>query len=1027
MEIPAILEEQSRQGRVVLLLGAGASTAAKDSKGNSPPTGRELARLLSTKFLGGQYSDADLSSVAEYAVSEQGLLQVQTFICEVFQVFEPTKPHLLLPRFRWAGLATTNYDLLVEKAYARVSDALQTPVPFIENGDQVIEVLRDPKNLMYLKLHGCISRISNEKCPLILTKDQYITYRQGRDRIFQHLHEWAYEHTIVFAGHSVQDLDIREIIFELDTSTKSRPRYFFISPNPTEIERRFWETKKVTILDGTFSQFLDKLDQLLTGELRGLVVVTREQHAIAQRFRVPGAVLTKNCAQFLTTDAVYVSACNSTKSVSPSDFYTGYNAEWAPIEQDLDVRRAFADDIIEDVFLVDDLQERKPLELILITGYAGSGKSVSLRRIAWDAAKSYNCLCIYLEDTARINVGAIQELIELCRERLFLFADNGAERIRDFRELLNSVGEYGTLLTVITAARNNEWNLIAGEIQSSVTTEYQVPALKHSEILDLLDLLEKHRSLGHLATKSKEERFHEFEALAGRQLLVALHEATLGRPFEEIVESEFRNLVSDEARQVYLTVCILNRLGVPVRAGIISRVHGLPFSEFKARLFKPLEHVVYSDYDERIRDNVYQARHPVIAEIVFDRLLNDPEQRFREYHRCLSALNIDYSTDDKAFRQLVRARTLLGLFPNPSHCKEIFEVASSKVGDEPHLLQQKAIYEMHRADGDLSQASAYLSRAIEAQPYNRTFKHTKAELAFQKVNTARTDLEREKLLREATTLAIEAKDSRFGETHSYHTLAKVNVKRLEIELQNGNTDFTDGNLQSIVRNIEAYISEGLQIDPRSSYLLAEQANLATLLKDSPRTVESLKKAVDNNPKLAFLAIQLSDCYLRDGDVKNAGLVLEHALNANRSDRKLNYRFGVFLSEHGGSPEDVSYYLRRSFVPGDQNYDAQLRYARALFICKDYEGAREQLSRLRNNRYLQGGQRLYEIEGVCHGLVSAIRHTNLFAKELRSQLAVFISRASVPNDVWSQLTEGVRITFRLAFNFKGATGFDCRLA
>jgi hypothetical protein len=110
------------------------------------------------------------------------------------------------------------------------------------------------------------------------------------------------------------------------------------------------------------------------------------------------------------------------------------------------------------VFLLDDLQGRKPSELILVSGYAGSGKSVSLRRIAWDAAKSYNCLCLYLDDAARINVGAIQELIELCRERVFLFVDNGSERIRDIRSLLDGIGEYGTLLTVITAARNNEWN-----------------------------------------------------------------------------------------------------------------------------------------------------------------------------------------------------------------------------------------------------------------------------------------------------------------------------------------------------------------------------------------------------------------------------------------------------------------------------------------------------------------------------------------------------------------------------------------
>jgi hypothetical protein len=52
MEIPPILEEQGRQGRIILLLGAGASIEAKNALGKSPPTGRELSALLSKKFLG---------------------------------------------------------------------------------------------------------------------------------------------------------------------------------------------------------------------------------------------------------------------------------------------------------------------------------------------------------------------------------------------------------------------------------------------------------------------------------------------------------------------------------------------------------------------------------------------------------------------------------------------------------------------------------------------------------------------------------------------------------------------------------------------------------------------------------------------------------------------------------------------------------------------------------------------------------------------------------------------------------------
>ena len=238
------MRNRARQGRVVLVLGAGASVDARDPKNRKPPTGAELAKLISQKFLGGEFDRADLATVAEYAFSESGLLTVQQYIHDLFTLFEPTAAHCLLTKFVWGGLATTNYDCLVEKAYAKTPGAMQVPVPFIENGDRIIESLRDPKSLKYLKLHGCISRITNENCPLILARDQYLKYRHCRDRVFEQLREWAYEHTIVFVGHSVQDADLRETIFELDQQLKSRPRYFLVAPRRSESRSGFGKQKK---------------------------------------------------------------------------------------------------------------------------------------------------------------------------------------------------------------------------------------------------------------------------------------------------------------------------------------------------------------------------------------------------------------------------------------------------------------------------------------------------------------------------------------------------------------------------------------------------------------------------------------------------------------------------------------------------------------------------------------------------------------------------------------------------------------
>ncbi|TOG14120.1 hypothetical protein CGJ07_24745, partial [Vibrio parahaemolyticus] len=93
-----------------------------------------------------------------------------------------------------------------------------------------------------------------------------------------------------------------------------------------------------------------------------------------------------------------------------------------------------------------------------------------------------------------------------------------------------------------------------------------------SEIKDLVKLLEINKCLGpNLINKSFEKRCEEFKELHGRQLLVALHEATMGKPFEDIIHDEYKNIFPIEAKRIYLTICTMNRLRLPVRAGLISR------------------------------------------------------------------------------------------------------------------------------------------------------------------------------------------------------------------------------------------------------------------------------------------------------------------------------------------------------------------------------------------------------------------------------------------------------------------------
>jgi hypothetical protein len=86
MEIPNFLLDQIREGRIVLVLGAGASRGATNSKGAQPPTGPQLSQIIADKFLGGLHRDDPLPIVAESAASESDLLAMQNYIKEIFEI-----------------------------------------------------------------------------------------------------------------------------------------------------------------------------------------------------------------------------------------------------------------------------------------------------------------------------------------------------------------------------------------------------------------------------------------------------------------------------------------------------------------------------------------------------------------------------------------------------------------------------------------------------------------------------------------------------------------------------------------------------------------------------------------------------------------------------------------------------------------------------------------------------------------------------------------------------------------------------
>ncbi|MHB8276551.1 MAG: P-loop NTPase [Candidatus Humimicrobiaceae bacterium] len=1026
MKIPKTLLDVILEGKAIPILGVGASIGAKDKRGNNIPDTNELKNLIIKKFLNVTYQEDSLALISEIAKNESSFLIFQEYIHEIFKEFEPAEFHKILPTFRWRAIVTTNFDLIIEKAYNSTSNRIQNLRPIISDDDPIDLYARSIEDLTYLKLHGCISKTQDLNTPIILTLEQYVNFSQGRKRLFNNLIEWGYENTYIIIGHSMKDPDLLNILSRLISLGIKRPEYYLVIPNMREEEIKYWQTQRISYLKGTFQDFLVSLDSEIPRQNRKLTMLVQGDNPIEKKI-ISRVKMSKNCFDFLNNDADYVSKQLKTEQGSAVAFYKGFNFEWYPILENLDVKRDLLDVLLFDKIIVAEEDRQTKTELYLITAEAGSGKSIFLKRLSWLAAIEGNLLCIFIKRYGQINYDAMEEIINLTNERIFLFIDNASDNINFLEQFIGKAYKNNLRITIFTAERINEWNMGCCKIDKYVNGKYILPYLNPKEIDKLINLLDKNNCLGYLKRLNPKERIVQFAEKAGRQILVALHETTLGKPFEEILEDEYHAIRPKLAQAIYLSVCVLNRLKVKVRAGLISRLYGISFEEFMEKLFFPLEHVVEAINRANSYDYYYSARHSHIAEIVFERILIDENDRYNEYKKILSGLNISYSSDKISFRYLIRGKDLIKLFQNYELTMDIFKTAEEISKDDPYLFQQLGIYEMGSKDGNLGRANEYLLRARELDKNDFSIIHSLAELNRLKAEKAESYYEKEKNRAEALKYLSIMLDNNVNKDFAYTTLIKINIDEFKDLLNQKNP--SNKSIDIIVNIIESNIERGLKEYPENSYLLELEYDFQKLLENEKKAFEALELAFKNNKHLPFIAIRLAKFYKSNNNLDLAIKTLKTALDVSPFDKYLNFQFAIILRELDVIDLTlIIYHLKKSFVKGDNNFIEKFWHARFCFESTEINTVEEGKLIFKE---LSTAPVFYEERNKIYDVIRENKNIKKFTGQIISKQetygylrrygvsdTIFMHRNNVEEKIWNKLQNNQIVDFGIGFNFSG---------
>lgn len=1039
--LPAPIRSAIESGNAILFLGAGASFDALLSGQPKRIPGTAVRDSLADAFLNGAHKSRSLMTVADFARSEASLQKVQTHIKDLFIQLEPADFHLMIPQFRWKAIVTTNYDLIIEKAYANCPGRLQSIAPVTKDGNELAAALSTQNSVPYLKLHGCINNYADLNTPIVLDSAEYAKFKRGRENLVKTFVEWATQCPIVFCGYSLGDENIKEILFDIGDASQNRDQYLYVDIDFDQIQTRYWMQRRIAPFQSSFKDFLSHIDAQIPSANRILASLLNSESLSITKWipshNRPSSALEKylqeELSHVLPSDAGAVMA-------DPKAFYSGLDTSFTPIYSEFDVRRGITDALLERAVL--DTQPSTKPKLFLIKGYAGSGKSTLAKRVAIEASNLMDSpLVVWVKEGSVIRTELLIELQQLVNDRLFIFIDDIIEHPETFKRLIEIIFQQNLSITVIGCARTNELHIYGDLPQNRVTKEFELLDLEKDEVLQLLKKLAAAKILGPLEQYSEADREVFIRKFYDQQLLVALHEITYGDSFENIVVNEFENLFPREAQQLYLDICTLHQCGVSVRAGLISRISGLPISELDQMLNGPLSRVIRACFDQRSRDIAYRSRHSEIARMVFALAIRDAGVRASQLERMLSKMDLDYSSDERAFFELVRGKRLAELFDKKELALQVFDAAAQTSASKGFLAHQRAVLELNHPSGNLDVALERLKEA-EIDNLGRGFKdssllHTKANLLRKRALSARNQLERDRFRGEARGI-LKAQLGKRTNSYSEHLYGQLLLDEIKEYFGNGQGNSTleekvlpDVSIVRVISELNHLLDESIRRFPGDGPLTLLRSEFLKKIGQQPKALSVLESFHKSNPNNSTIVRVLAEALSTNEGLDRGIEILRSCVLSSPGDMAANLALAKLLMKQDEFLHATSILscLRRSFADGDTHYEARLLYARANLLHGDSTRGRAELESFRSVYIENKDKTVYPVElpgGNLKQYVGVIFSKSsgfgfISSPELRFN--AYLRPQNALDNAWDSLNKGASVRFSLGFNYKGAVALN----
>lgn len=786
---------QLSRGEIVLFTGAGFSMAARNS-GGAIPSVSELRSLLWELAFPGEAQDegSTLGDLFDVAVRRSGN-RVRDLLQARFRVDPRSLPDAYQVWFSmpWYRMYTLNVDDLDTAADRQFT--LPRPI-------KSVSALADappPTGREVLSVH--LNGRAADYPDVTFSARDYASRTARPDPWYQHLIADVLSRPVLFIGTSLDEPPLWHHLEMRRTKggrgrKELRPGSYLVTPNLPAARRAILEDLNIDLIPMDQEAFAEELLQRLSQERdKGLSQLDERRQA-----HTPSKAL------------MSLSELRTETQNDAAEFLLGREPTWSDLTDGFAVVREFEEGLKKAI------DEASP-QVVAITGTAGVGKSTTLMRLALEYQANGKDVRIVAFETGA-SLGALRRQISL-KQPDVLVIDDVDVLGESTSAFLTDVVEQNQDTRLILGLRSTRYENLGLEdwlrdhgVEFHQTT---VPNLEDQDINLILDALEKANRLGRLKGMGLEERRHMLRNECGRQLLVAMIQATSGERFEEKVDSECREL-GGNLGLVYAIAALATGFRTYVTRDELLIAMGGNTNE----ALNDIEGLVRQ---KLLRDHSGQliVRHRVIA----DRALNY-FQREGQLDEAVRGLLFAMSTkahwdrprnsrEQRLLVRLVNHEWLLRTIGRDAGREAYVEVESQLSWDCHYWLHRGAL---EVEAGDLSLAQNFLDQARGLAPEDYK---VQTEWAYMQLKRAAQDapsLESEERAMEAIAELEDAVSGRgAGDAYPYHVLGSQSlswVRRANLQPETR---------ARILRRLLDAVKEGVEFHPRRQELRQLQDDL----------------------------------------------------------------------------------------------------------------------------------------------------------------------------------------------------------